>query len=155
LRELRQYGWSGKYQVSRAGGGNSRLDEMQAALLLAKLPHLDAWNEERRRIARRYAAEIQHPRVECPSDFGAANIAHLFVVQSDDRDGLQTHLQTRSVGSDIHYPIPDHRQSAYPVAEARDLDVTERLARRILTLPCFNGMREDEISRVIEAVNAW
>jgi dTDP-4-amino-4,6-dideoxygalactose transaminase len=155
LRELRQYGWSGKYQVSRAGGANSRLDEMQAALLLAKLPHLEQWNEERRRIARRYAAEIQHPRVECPSDFGSANIAHLFVVQSDDRDGLRRHLQARSIGSDIHYPIPDHMQSAYATPKADNLGMTERLAKRILTLPCFNGMRDEEIRAVIEAVNAW
>jgi aminotransferase EvaB len=155
LRELRQYGWSGKYQVSRPGGGNSRLDEMQAALLLAKLPHLDQWNEERRRIARRYCEAISNPRVECPADFGSASIAHLFVVQCDDRDGLRQHLQARSIGSDIHYPIPDHRQPAYAAPQAGDLGVTERLATRILTLPCFNGMKEEEIGRVIEAVNAW
>ena len=110
VRELRQYGWGKKYQVSRTGGRNSRLDELQAALLLAKLPHLDRWNEDRRAIARRYSDQIRHPRVECPRDFGADNVAHLFVVRCEDRDGFRRHLESRGVGSDIHYPIPDHRQ---------------------------------------------
>src|ERR1700752_3958771 len=70
LRGLRQYGWGSKYRVSRAGGRNSRLDELQAALLLAKLPHLDRWNERRRGIARRLSNEIRHPRIKCPQDFG-------------------------------------------------------------------------------------
>jgi len=88
LRELRQYGWDKKYQVSRTGGRNSRLDDLQAALLLAKLPHLDRWNDERRAIARRYANEIGHPRVECPRISVSDNVAHLFVVRCEDRDGL-------------------------------------------------------------------
>jgi dTDP-4-amino-4,6-dideoxygalactose transaminase len=155
LRELRQYGWSGKYLVSSTGGRNSRLDEMQAALLLVKLPHLDRWNEERREIARVYSREIKNPRLECPADFDAANIAHLFVVQCDERDALRRHLQASFVGSDIHYPIPDHQQPAYGVSQAGDLRETERMAKRILTLPCFNGMTDDEVSRVIEVVNAW
>jgi aminotransferase EvaB len=75
LRELRQYGWDGKYQVGRAGGRNSRLDEMQAALLRIKLPHLDRWNEQRRGIARRYAREITNPRLQCPADFASDNVA--------------------------------------------------------------------------------
>src|SRR3954451_14259992 len=85
LRQLRQYGWEKKYQVSRAGGRNSRLDELQAALLLAKLPHLGRWNEARRTIACRYRDEIKHPRIRCPEHFGADNVAHLFVVRCDDR----------------------------------------------------------------------
>src|SRR3954469_6620878 len=80
LRELRQYGWDSKYRVARRGGRNSRLDEMQAALLRLKLPHLDRWNEERRRLAQRYAREMGNSRVRCPADFGADNVAHLFVV---------------------------------------------------------------------------
>src|SRR3954453_17541427 len=74
VRQLRQYGWDKKYQVNRAGGRNSRLDELQAALLLAKLPHLDRWNEDRRAIAGRLSNEIRHPRIKCPQDFGRDNV---------------------------------------------------------------------------------
>jgi aminotransferase EvaB len=155
LRELRQYGWDKKYQVSRAGGRNSRLDELQAALLLAKLPHLDRWNEDRRAIAHRYSNEIRHSRIECPKDFGADNVAHLFVLRCEDRDGLGRHLESRGVGSDIHYPIPDHRQPAYSAYHLGELPETERLATEIITIPCFPEMEEEEIRQVIDAVNAW
>ena len=155
LRELRQYGWDEKYRVSRTGGRNSRLDELQAALLLAKLPHLDRWNDDRRAIARRYSSEIRHSRIECPQDFGADNVAHLFVVRCEDRDGLRRHLEAHEVSSDIHYPIPDHRQAAYLDFGSDALPETERLAKEILTIPCFPEMEEEEISRVIDAVNSW
>ena len=155
LRQLRQYGWNKKYRVSRTGGRNSRLDEMQAALLLAKLPHLDRWNEVRRTIARRYSAEIKNSRVKCPKDFGADHVAHLFVVRCEDRDGFQRHLEAHGVGSDIHYPIPDHLQPAYPDHEADGLTETERLAMEIITLPCFAEMEEEEIGAVISAANSW
>jgi aminotransferase EvaB len=155
LRELRQYGWSKKYQVSRTGGRNSRLDELQAALLLAKLPHLDRWNHERRAIARRYSNEIRHSRIECPQDFGPDNVAHLFVVRCEDRDGLRRHLEAHEVSSDVHYPIPDHRQAAYPDSGADALPETERLAKEVLTIPCFPEMEEEEIGRIIDAVNSW
>jgi dTDP-4-amino-4,6-dideoxygalactose transaminase len=155
LRELRQYGWDKKYQVSRTGGRNSRLDELQAALLLAKLPHLDRWNVDRRAIARRYSNEIRNPRIKCPQDFGTDNVAHLFVVRCDDRDGLRRHLEARGVGSDIHYPIPDHQQPAYAASSVGRLPETERLAKEIVTIPCFPEMEDAEISEVIDAVNAW
>jgi aminotransferase EvaB len=155
VRELHQYGWSKKYEVSRAAGRNSRLDELQAALLLAKLPHLDRWNEDRRAIARRYANEIRHPRIECPRDFGADNVAHLFVVRCRDRDGFRRHLEAHGVSSDIHYPVPDHRQPAYPDSGSVALPETERLAQEIVTIPCFPEMEEEEIGRVIDAVNSW
>ena len=155
LRELRQYGWDSKYRVNRAGGRNSRLDELQAALLLAKLPHLDSWNEDRRSIARRYSREIRNPRVKCPDDFGADNVAHLFVVRCEGRDGLRQHLDGCGVGSDIHYPIPDHQQPAYPAPGGDALTITERLAWEIVTIPCFAEMEEDEINQVIAAVNDW
>jgi dTDP-3-amino-2,3,6-trideoxy-4-keto-D-glucose/dTDP-3-amino-3,4,6-trideoxy-alpha-D-glucose/dTDP-2,6-dideoxy-D-kanosamine transaminase len=155
LRELRQYGWDKKYQVSRSGGRNSRLDELQAALLLAKLPHLERWNEGRRAIARRLSNEIRHPRIKCPQDFGTDNVAHLFVLRCDDRGGFQRHLEARGVSSDIHYPIPDHQQPAYAASSSHELPETERLAKEIITIPCFPEMEEEEISQVIDAVNSW
>jgi dTDP-3-amino-2,3,6-trideoxy-4-keto-D-glucose/dTDP-3-amino-3,4,6-trideoxy-alpha-D-glucose/dTDP-2,6-dideoxy-D-kanosamine transaminase len=155
LRELRQYGWDKKYRVSRAGGRNSRLDELQAALLLAKLPHLDRWNEERRAVARRISNEIRNPRVRCPQDFGTDNVTHLFVVRCEDRDGFQRHMEARGVSTDIHYPVPDHQQPAYSTSNVGDLPETERLTKEIVTIPCFPEMEEEEISQVIAAVNAW
>lgn len=155
VRALRQYGWSKKYEVSRTKGRNSRLDELQAALLLVKLPHLDRWNEDRRVIARRFSNEISHSRVKCPVDFGTDNVAHLFVVRCQDRDGFRRHLEARGVSSDIHYPIPDHLQVAYATSNTAELPDTERLAKEIVTIPCFPEMDEQEISRVIDAVNAW
>lgn len=155
LLELRQYGWDKKYQVTRSGGRNSRLDELQASLLLAKLPHLDRWNEKRRAIARRLSDEIRHPRVKCPRDFGTDNVAHLFVLRCEDRTGFQRHLEARGIGSDVHYPIPDHRQPAYAASSSSELPETDRLAREIITIPCFPEMEEEEISQVIGAVNSW
>jgi dTDP-3-amino-2,3,6-trideoxy-4-keto-D-glucose/dTDP-3-amino-3,4,6-trideoxy-alpha-D-glucose/dTDP-2,6-dideoxy-D-kanosamine transaminase len=155
IRALRQYGWEQKYRVAVRGGRNSRLDEMQAAILNVKLPHLDDWNRRRRTIAQRYANEIIHPRVQCPRYFGEDHAAHLFVVCCDDRDGLRHHLETQGVSTDIHYPIPDHRQTAIHDMLSAKLAVTERLAEEILTLPCFPEMTEDEVAHVISAVNGW
>jgi len=158
LRELRQYGWDQKYRVSRAGGCNSRLDEIQAALLLAKLPHLDAWNEERRAIARRYASGIKHPAVQCSRVFGPDDVVHLYVVRCKDRDRFRQHLDANGIGSDVHYPIPDHLQPAYAGRSAGlgdALPETERLAHEIVTIPCFNGMEETEVERVISVVNSY
>jgi dTDP-4-amino-4,6-dideoxygalactose transaminase len=124
-------------------------------LLLAKLPHLDRWNEDRRAIACRYSQQINHPRINCPENFGTDNVAHLFVVRCNDRAGFQRHLDGRGVSSDIHYPIPDHRQPAYAVSGFDELPETERLAEEIVTIPCFPEMDEEEISQVIDAVNSW
>lgn len=155
IRALRQYGWDQRYTVSRAGGRNSRLDELQAALLLTKLPYLDRWNQGRRLIANRYSNEIRHSGIKCPGDFGVDNVAHLFVVRCDDRDGFRRHLEARGIGSDIHYPIPDHQQPAYSDCGFGDLSETERLTKEIVTIPCFPEMEEEEIVRVIDAVNTW
>jgi aminotransferase EvaB len=155
LRELRQYGWGKKYQVSRMGGRNSRLDELQAALLMAKLPHLDRWNENRRKLAHRYSKEITNSRVKCPKNFGTDNVAHLFVVRCPDRDSFRQHLQAQGVSSDIHYPIPDYQQPAYADNKVDRLAETERLAKEIVTIPCFTEMEEEEINMVIAAVNGW
>jgi aminotransferase EvaB len=155
IRELRQYGWSKKYLVSRSNGRNSRLDELQAALLSAKLPHLAHGNEVRRSIARRYSEQISHARIKCPRDFGPDNVAHLFVVRCEEREDFRAHLDACGISSDIHYPVPDHRQPAYSAAAVRELPVTERLAREIVTIPCFPEMEEEEIGRVIDAVNSW
>jgi len=154
IRTLRQYGWDRKYHVARRHGRNSRLDEIQAAVLTAKLPSLDDWNSLRRRIAQRYTDEISHPRVRCPTGFGDDHVAHLYVVRCEDREALRRHLDSEGIATDIHYPVPDHCQPAFDFHSAR-LPTTERLAGEVLTLPCFPEMAEDEITHVIRAVNAW
>ena len=156
LRALRQYGWSEKYTVTRAHGRNSRLDEMQAAFLSIFLPQLDADNAARRTVARRYTAGIGHPRIITPPIGREDHVAHLYVVQCDDRAGLREHLRAHGVATDIHYPVPDHHQ---PILRERygsvSLPVTERLCDTVLSLPCFPGLRDDQVDAVIDAVNGW
>jgi dTDP-4-amino-4,6-dideoxygalactose transaminase len=156
MRALRQYGWSEKYKVQVAGARNSRLDEMQAAILGAFLPGLDAANARRRAIAERYSAELNHPEVQVPNASGAAYVGHLYVVRSPRRDALRAHLREAGIASDVHYPIPDHRQPLFGdrYADLR-LENTERLAADILTLPCYPEMSDENVDRVIAAVNAW
>lgn len=156
LIKLRQYGWDGKYRVSLGGGRNSRLDEIQAAVLRTKLPHLHGWNVRRRDIAARYTKGITHPRVTCPRGRGDEYVAHLYVLRCDDRDGLRSHLADRGIMCDVHYPIPDHLQ---PLAgndrERPVLPVTERIAKEGLTIPCFPELTDDETDRIIHHINAW
>jgi dTDP-4-amino-4,6-dideoxygalactose transaminase len=155
LVRLRQYGWEEKYRVQTAGGRNSRLDEMQAAVLRVKLPHLERWNERRQAIAARYSTEIAHPRIVVPKGRGEEYVAHLYVVQCGDRDGLRDYLAGHGILCDIHYPIPDHLQPACSDAPRPELPVTERLAKECLTLPCFPELTDDEVERIIDRINAW
>ena len=156
VARLRQYGWSRKYAVALDGGRNSRLDELQAAVLRVFLPLLDAHNAQRRAVAGRYAAEIRHPEVQLPSHAEASSVAHLYVVRCPHRESLRAHLPQCGIGSDVHYPIPDHRQPVFGdrFASLR-LETTEHLAAQILTLPCYPEMQQDQVDRVIAAVNAW
>ena len=156
LRQLRQYGWTSKYDVGLAHGRNSRLDELQAALLREKLPLLDEWNRRRRAIAQRYGNGIRHARIRTPAPGGEDDVAHLYVVRSDGRDALRAHLAARGIATDIHYPIPDHRQRVFG-GRYGDLQLpqAEALAREALSLPCFPELGDDEVDAVIEACNEW
>lgn len=153
---LRQYGWSAKYQVELAGARNSRLDEIQAAILSEFLPHLDSWNARRREIASQYSMLITHPEIMLPPVSGEDYVAHLYVVRTPKRDMLREHLRKQDIATDVHYPIPDHRQ---PVFGGRFSDVrlpnTEKLAQEVLTLPCYPEMTQEDIKRVIHAANDW
>jgi aminotransferase EvaB len=156
LKALRQYGWAKKYRVVAPGGRNSRLDELQAAVLRAQLPMLDHWNARRRAIARRYSERISHPRVICPPVGGEEYIAHLYVVVCDDAVRLREHLHFAGIACDVHYPIPDHRQQTMTLnGDHPSLPITEYLADHVLTLPCFPELNDDEIDLVIEQVNRW
>ena len=155
LRALRQYGWRAKYDASVPGGVNSRLDEMQAAVLSLRLATLDALNARRRAIARRYASGVRHPEIVLAPPGGEDHVAHLVVLRTKSRASLQRHLAACGIATDVHYPIPDHLQSAYEGPSRASLPVTERLAREVLTLPCFPELTDVEVDAVIEACNAW
>lgn len=147
VRSLRQYGWRSKYH-SVDCGRNSRLDEMQAAILRAKLPHLDAWNERRREIAEAYNAALGiHDPV------GEDYVAHLYVMRTPARDQVRAALTQRGIATDIHYPVPDHLQASAP-RTGLCLPATEQAAREVLTLPCYPELAPAEVNAVTSALAA-
>ncbi|MBA2710828.1 MAG: DegT/DnrJ/EryC1/StrS family aminotransferase [Tatlockia sp.] len=156
IKMLRQYGWTSKYKVELAGARNSRLDEIQAAILSEFLPLLNQSNQRRREIAARYSQYISHPHIKVPAKGGLDYVAHLYVILTSRRDDLRKHLQTSDIASDVHYPIPDYRQ---PIIKERFANVylpnTEKLASKILTLPCYPELTDTEVDLVIEALNGW
>lgn len=153
---LRQYGWTNKYSNGLAGGRNSRLDEIQAAMLSIMLPLLDGWNARRRDIANRYSNEIRHPGIAVPAEAGAEYVAHLYVVRCERREALRGHLHDLGVQTDIHYPNPDHRQPCHQGRyDSIRLPVTERDADTVLSLPCFPELSDAEVERVIDACNRF
>jgi dTDP-4-amino-4,6-dideoxygalactose transaminase len=153
---LRQYGWIKKYEVQLLGARNSRLDEVQAAILSDFLPHLDNANARRREIAIRYNSLICQPDIAVPHNDGTDYVAHLYVIRSKRRDSLREHLRNLNIGSDIHYPIPDHRQPAFAGRFSKIcLENTELLVNEVLTLPCYPELNDEEVDSVIKAVNCW
>ncbi|MCO7218757.1 DegT/DnrJ/EryC1/StrS aminotransferase family protein [Klenkia sp. PcliD-1-E] len=156
LRRLRQYGWSSKYTVVQEHGRNSRLDEVQAAVLRAKLPHLASWNAARRDVVARYSAALgDGPRrmVHGSATGSPAYVGHLAVMTSPDRDRDRGLLDAAGVRTDVHYPVPDHRQPLLAIEHAATaLPVTERAAASVLTLPCFPELTDLEIERVCDVL---
>lgn len=154
LRRLRQYGWERKYYTRDPGGLNSRLDELQAALLTVKLPHLPAWNARRRAIAARYQERLADTGLILPAaPPDGEHVYHLYVVRAAGRDVVQARLQERGIGTDVHYPLPTHMQPVYTsFAPPGGLPVTERLAREVVSLPMYPELTDDEIDAVAAAV---
>jgi dTDP-4-amino-4,6-dideoxygalactose transaminase len=156
LIALRQYGWKTP-QVSEELGWNSRLDELQAALLRVKLRHLPRHLERRREIAAAYSRQIANPDLELPqSQPGVEHSYHLYVTRTERRKGLIEHLRAHGIGAGIHYGVPVHRQPGYaPHCVAGPLPETDAAARTVLSLPLFVGMTEAAVAEVIDAVNAF
>jgi dTDP-4-amino-4,6-dideoxygalactose transaminase len=152
VRSLRQYGWSAKYRVEQPGGRNSRLDELQAAFLRVKLPQLVRWNAARVAVARRYCEGLEGLGILLPEWPDGENVAHLFVVRTQTRDALRLQLSSQGIGSDVHYPIPDHEQPVQRIGSETRLPVTEAACREVITLPCYPGLDADQVSRVIDVV---
>lgn len=156
VKQLRQYGWTNKYHVSLAGARNSRLDEIQAAILSVFLPSLDDNNIKRRQIAIAYAKGINNPYLILPKLEQENNVVHLYVVKSKLRNSLKQHLKNLDIASDVHYPIPDHKQVILSKAyDGISLPTTEQLANEVLTLPCYPEMTPEQINLVVESVNSW
>ena len=155
LRALRQYGWVRKYEVAVAGGVNSRLDELQAAVLAAKLPHLDAANVRRRAIAARYSGALADLPLQCPPTPGADHVMHLYVVRTPRRAALQAHLAARGIASDVHYPVADHLQPIWAHRQPPHLSVTEAACAQVLSLPCYPGLGDAQVDAVIDSVRCF
>ncbi len=155
---LRDHGRTQKYGHLKEGM-NSRLDAIQAAVLSAKLPHLDKWTDLRRRHAARYGELLAETKgVELPREKkGCRPVYHLYVVRTEGRDGLRSHLGNEGIAAGIHYPLPLHRQPAYEYLGLPEgsFPVAERQAKTILSLPLFPELTEDQLQRVAHAVQEW
>jgi len=155
IRLLRSHGEQPRYH-HRIVGTTARLDALQAALLRVKLRRLEGWNDDRRRIGAMLREGLAGSSVElpAPASAGGDHVYHLFVVRSERREELRAFLEQRGVATAVHYPFPIHRTEAYAALGLGEgsLPGAERLAEQICTLPLFPSMSDDEVARVIEAI---
>lgn len=153
LLKLRNYGQSKRYYHDEIGI-NSRLDEVQSAILSAQLPYLVEWNKRRREIAQMYTNGLADLVITPKEPANSSHVYHLYVIQSNDRDGLQKYLAEKGIGTLIHYPVPAHMQKAYAYRGYKqgDLPVTEAITKRILSLPMFPELTDEQVGYVIKEV---
>ena len=157
IRALGNYGSDYKYHHIYQGN-NSRLDEIQAAFLSVKLPHMDRVNEERRAVARKYLEGIRNPAIVLPFVLPECEpVWHLFAVRCEKRDALAAYLEEKGIGTNKHYPIPMHLQECYRELNipAGSLPIAEEISATELSLPMYYGMTDEEIQYVIDAVNGF
>jgi len=157
LRLLREYGWAERY-VSHFPGWNSRLDELQAAILRVKLRYLDQDNAARSRIAGMYHDGLRNCEISLPScRQTVSHVYHQYVVRTPRRDALKQHLRDKGIAALIHYPVPIHLQPAYRgrLTGSDNLLETESAAREVLSLPIYPGLKEMQVQTVLEAVGTF
>ena len=157
LCALRQYGWCPRY-VSQSRGYNSRLDELQAAILLVRLAHLDEANLQRSLLARQYTTRLAGTPIRTPQNFPETNhVHHLYVIRHPRRDALREWLAQNGIGAGIHYPVPLHLQPAYMACpRARGgMSVTERVASQILSLPLYGELSVQDVDTVCDSILAF
>lgn len=158
IRSLANYGSSKKYH-NEFQGLNSRLDEIQAAVLRVKLKKLDSDNYMRIKIAKRYSEEIKNPLIKLPHSrqliYKPDHVFHLYVIRSENRNGLIRHLIKNDIESVIHYPIPPHKQKAYNEYRSINLPITELIHRQVLSIPLYPTLNENEVSGIINAINIF
>jgi len=155
IRALLNYGSHAKYE-NRFKGINSRLDELQAALLQVKLKSLDHETKRRREIANCYRLEIKNPKIILPQvKLEVAHVWHLFVVRTADRNHLQQYLTNNAIQTVIHYPIPPHKQEAYPEMNSNSFPISEQIHNEVLSLPISSVMKTEEVTYIINKINAY
>lgn len=155
LFALRNYGSEQKY-YNEYLGVNSRLDELQAAFLNVKLPHLDEENAVRKSIAKRYLTEIQNPKIHLPKcDDFEKHVFHLFVIRTANRAELQEYLKQNGVETLIHYPVPPHQQKALSAWQSLSFPITEAIHREVLSLPMSPVLTESEVDYIIQILNQY
>jgi dTDP-4-amino-4,6-dideoxygalactose transaminase len=153
LLRLRQYGWTSKYSIGLDGGRNSRLDEIQAAVLRTRLPYVASGNERRREIIKRYTAAAEGTSLTMLPVTGEDHVGHLAVGLTPSRDEVIVELAAAGIRTDVHYPIPDHKQPAFAHEFTHvSLPVTEEMAQQVITLPCFPELSRAEIEQVCDAL---
>ncbi|MBO4674332.1 MAG: DegT/DnrJ/EryC1/StrS family aminotransferase [Bacteroidaceae bacterium] len=155
IRSIANYGFAEKY-VATYQGRNSRLDEVQAAVLNVKLRHLNEENQRRIDLARLYYNKIENETIRLPKLMDEGNnVYHIFPVFTKRRDALKQYLQDKGIGTLIHYPIPPHQQECYKEYNQQSLPITEKLAKEELSLPLNPTMTEEEAMWVVKALNDW
>ncbi|MFP8895109.1 MULTISPECIES: DegT/DnrJ/EryC1/StrS family aminotransferase [Chryseobacterium] len=156
IRALANYGSNKKY-VNIYQGLNSRLDEIQAAVLDIKLKYIDEENEVRRKIARQYISEISNSNIILPENPENENehVWHIFLIRTEKRDELQAYLTENGVQTLIHYPIPPHKQEAYKDWNSQSFPISEKIHQEVLSLPISPVMEKEEIAKVIELLNKF
>ena len=154
VRSLREYGWTPQARyISQREGLNSRLDEMQAALLRVKLRYLDAWNDARRHLADLYAANLPPEIVKPVAQTDCHHVYHLYVVQVAEREQFRQQMQANGVATAIHYPAAVHQQPAYQQGNivCHPMTVTEQLLSQIVTLPMYPQLTDDQVFTICRA----
>jgi dTDP-4-amino-4,6-dideoxygalactose transaminase len=154
IRRLRNGGQASRYHHTESGV-NSRLDELQAAILRARLQFLPKWTARRRAIARRYRTELANPNVRVPAEFDAGHVYHLFPVLTAHRTAFQAHLASRSVETLIHYPVPIPGQPALAPFRPAFCQIAHKICNEVVSLPMYPSLSDHEISTVIEGVRSF
>jgi len=156
VRAIANYGSAEKY-VNKYHGLNSRMDEIQAAFLSAKIKYLDTENEIRRKIADYYLENIKNEKITLPmpETHKDAHVHHVFVIRTKERDRLQKYLTENDIQTLIHYPIPPHKQECYKEWNSLSLPITEQIHKEVLSLPISQVMAEEEVNKIVEKINAF
>ncbi len=155
LRHWRNYGSGQKYHTTYPGH-NSRLDELQAAILTEKLPLLEAETARRRSLAHFYLTNITQPAIALPPADGiATDVWHLFVIRHPERDGFRNYLKQNGIGTDVHYSIPPHRQQAFPQWHGHSFPISEQMHQTVISLPLNPTLTDNEAEHIVAVINQW
>jgi dTDP-4-amino-4,6-dideoxygalactose transaminase len=154
IKRLRNGGQTTRYQHVEAGA-NSRLDELQAAILYARLPHLAGWTARRRAIASTYREGVAARGIAVPPECDTGHVYHLFPVLTRHREAVQAHLGARGIETFIHYPVPIPRQPALAATQPRQCPTADRICAEVLSLPMYPALTDADVAAVVEGLNAF